>query len=68
MYQITFHTEESQGGEPQTIRAKNYLVLPGGVLELEGLDGMGPGNVQLLAPQVWQNALIKFVGADGEEG
>lgn len=68
MYQITFLTQEDMDAEPQTIRVKDYRVLTGGVLELEAIDSADPRDVQLLAPQVWQNAIIKFVGADGEEG
>lgn len=68
MYQITFRIHDDSYAEPQTIRVKDYRVLTGGVLELEPMDSADPRDVQLLAPQVWQNALIKFVGADGEEG
>lgn len=68
MYQITFRIHDDSYAEPQTIRVKDYRVLTGGVLELEPMDSADPRDVQLLAPQVWQNALIKFVGADGKEG
>ena len=68
MYQITFRIHDDSYAEPQTIRVKDYRVLTGGVLELEPMDSADPRDVQLLAPQVWQNALIEFVGADGKEG
>ena len=68
MYQITFAEKANPYAEPQTIRVKDYRVLTGGVLELEAMDSADPRDVQLLAPQVWQNALIEFVGADGKEG
>lgn len=68
MYQITFDEKTNPYVEPQTIRVRDYRVLTGGVLELEPLDSADPRDVQIIAPQVWQNALIKFVGADGKEG
>ena len=68
MYQITFAEKSNPYTEPQTLRVKDYRVLTGGVLELEAVDSADPRDVQLLAPQVWQNALIEFMGADGEKG
>ena len=65
MYRITFNTEFfSNAGESPSILVERYRILTGGVLELTLAENAHPRNVQLLAPRIWQNAVIEFV----EEG
>lgn len=67
MYRITFNTEFFTGdSEPPTILVKAYRVLPSGVLRLEYPGSAHPRDAQFLAPQIWQNVVIEFVGE--EEG
>ena len=62
MYRITFNTEFlSDAGDSPNVLAERYRILPGGVLELTLAESTHPRNVQLLAPHIWQNAVIEFV-------
>lgn len=67
MYRITFLDKHGEQTDTPPAHFKDYRVGGGGVLELEGIEGMDTRAIRLFAPHAWQSAIIEPVHTSNKE-
>lgn len=61
-YRITFPAQDGDPEHDTVVECDQWNIGNGGVLWLQGFDGIKKGATQIIAPECWRNAVIEPLG------